>query len=87
MPVRPTQYMLEHPLYPKEKPQEKEEDEKPESFGEIHCFMTREDDKKGKKLRLEFEEEDMCNIQDSQSEVSLNKTIEFNEAKPLQRSV
>jgi hypothetical protein len=73
MPVKPTQYMLEHPLYP----QNQKEEEKRESYGEVHCFLDRKNKKSDKKLKLQFDDEDMCNIQDSHSEISLNKTLEF----------
>lgn len=88
--LEPTHYMLDHPMYQKSKESEKEEkeDEKPESFGEIHCFMDKKDRKKHeKKLKLKFEAEDMCNLQDSQSELSLNKTLEFNKPKHVHESV
>ena len=55
MPVKPTQYMLEHPLYP----QPQQEEEKRESYGEVHCFLDRKDKKSDKKIKLQFEDEDM----------------------------
>jgi hypothetical protein len=59
--LKPTHYMLEHPMYQKNKEEEtKEEEIKHDSYGEIHCFMDRKE-KKGKeqKLHLQFEAEDM----------------------------
>ena len=85
MPVKPTPYMLENPIY--QQPQE-QESERQESFEEIHWFLNRKErrEKPEKKMKLQFEDEDMCNLQDSQSEVSLNKTLEFKNPRNLRGS-
>jgi len=85
MPVKPTQYMLEQPQYY----EKQEEQENRESFGEVHWFLDRKEKRRdnAKKLKLQFEEEDMCNLQDSQSELSLNKTLEFNKPFNVHGSV
>ena len=50
--------------------------------------MDRKERKKHeKKLKLKFEAEDMCNLQDSQSEIELDKTLEFAKPKHVHESV
>ena len=64
--------MLENPVYGKTNMNEKEE-----SFDELHWFMNRKERQEKSNKSIKFGEEDIWNIQDSQSEISLDKTIEL----------
>lgn len=55
MPLKPTPYMLENPMYQAPPPEERE------SYGEVHCFLDRKErpGNSRKQKRPKFEEEDI----------------------------
>ena len=72
MPLKPTQYMLENPIYDNIKQQEKEN-----SYEEMHWFINRNKKQDKSTDSIKYGEEDIWNLQDSQNETFLNKTIEL----------
>ncbi|CAI2380411.1 unnamed protein product [Moneuplotes crassus] len=77
---QPTHYMLDHPMYQEAQTDEHKDYDKHDKRSLEHCFMSKKDRMRQAKTKIVNDADDICNLQDSQSEVSLNETLEFQPA-------